>query len=388
MSDYRESDHRESGHRDESDHREPDHRESHDRASRHRNSDAALALSLLTAKYQRRDLRRRLRATPDPLNLLLATLSGSARSRVRRRTQLLADRQRVLEGLGVTLLPIVGEQTPLAAIPDAPLLLYGLGDLAALDGTAVAIVGARRASRSGLELAGGLAFELARAGVTIVSGLALGIDAAAHRGALEGGGRTIAVLGSGVDRCQPVSNASLARALIDTGGLLLSEYPPGTAAAPYHFPERNRLISGLVIAVVVVEASARSGSLITARLALEQGRDVLAVPGQPGLPNSAGTNRLLKAGAALVENAADVLNAVGRDLPTSALTIEASREAPSDPVAQALLDGLDGVARSLDSLALAHDLSPADCAVQLTELELGGFVQRVAGGYIRRPARL
>ncbi len=352
-------------------------------------TDSALALSLLTTMFSRKDLRARLLATPDPLGVWLhATAPSAVGGGPRGQRRRLTLQRRAFEGLGIALLPIAPDQPPasLAAIPDAPLLLYGRGDLAALEGTAVAIVGARRATRSGLELAAELAFELARAGVTIVSGLALGIDAAAHRGAIDGGGRSIAVLGSGVDRCQPVANAPLARALIDTGGLLLSEYAPGTSARPHHFPERNRLISGLATAVVVVEAAKGSGSLITARLALEQGRDVLAVPGQPGLPNSSGTNGLLKAGAALVETAADVLAAVGRDLPDFGVASRVAVEAPADPVGQALLDCLDGVARSPDSLALTLNLSPADCAIQLTELELGGFVQRVPGGYIRRPA--
>ncbi|MEM8767657.1 MAG: DNA-processing protein DprA, partial [Pseudomonadota bacterium] len=341
------------------------------------------------------ELRARLRANPDPVSvyreLLLPSapsLSTSTKGARRTEQRMLAEQRQTLRSSGISLLAISTEPRveKLAAIPDAPLLLYARGDLTALEGTAVAIVGARRASRSGLELAAGLAAELARAGVVIVSGLALGIDAAAHRGALEGGGKTIAVLGSGVDRCQPVSNAPLARAIVEAGGLLLSEYAPGTAARPHHFPERNRLISGLAGAVIVVEASKRSGSLITARLALEQGRDVLAVPGQAGLPNSAGTNALLKAGAGLVEHTTDVLEALGRDLPGFASTLADANAAPGDPIAQALLDSLDGVARSMDSLALALDLTPSDCAIHLTELELSGFVQRVAGGYIRRPA--
>ena len=223
--------------------------------------------------------------------------------------------------------------------------------------------------------------------MVIVSGLALGVDASAHRGALEAGGRTIAVLGSGVESITPLSNAPLGEKILAGGGLILSEYPPGTPAAAFRFPERNRLISGLSRGVVVVEANARSGSLITARLAAEQGREVMAVPGAPGYPNSAGSNRLLKAGAALIERAEDVLHAIGSDLGTGPVP-EGPGRAPSglSPEQQGLLDLLDGRAQGLAELAAAAGLGEQACAVSLTELELLGFVQRVGGGYIRRPS--
>ena len=216
----------------------------------------------------------------------------------------------------VTLLSRDGAGFParLRAIPDSPLVIYVKGSAAAFEQPAVAIVGARRASGYGLEMASGLAAALASRGVTVVSGLALGVDGAAHRGALDAGGKTIAVLGSGLARVQPLTHLGLAGRILDSSGLLLSEYPLYRSAAAWHFPERNRIISGLCLGVVVIEATVKSGSLITARLALEQGREVMAVPGAPGLPASGGVNRLLKEGAALIETPDDVVAALGLHL--------------------------------------------------------------------------
>jgi DNA processing protein len=273
----------------------------------------------------------------------------------------------------------------LAAIPDPPLVLYYRGRLDSLPETAVAIVGARRSSRAGREIARVLAADLANAGIVVVSGLALGVDAAAHDGALKGGGVTIAVLGSGPDRIQPLANIPLAERILEGGGLIVSEYRPGTEGAPYRFPERNRLIAGLSRGVVVVEASERSGSLITARLAAEQGREVMAVPGAPDYVNSAGANRLLKNGAALVESAEDVLLAIGAELDGVRRLLAGRPEPGLTPEQQVLVDLLDGRAQGLDELSLTAGLPLEDCAVLLTELELSGIVQRLAGGYIRRP---
>ena len=334
-------------------------------------SERAAGLSLLLEKQSRKALR----LTP-----------GFGLDQLQRRT--VGRRQAMLNRAGIGMLADGENGFPdlLADIPDAPLALYLRGDPAALQGTAIAIVGARRASRTGQELARVLAAELAGAGVVIISGLALGVDAAAHQGALDAGGRTIAVLGSGPEQITPLANTRLGERILGNAGLLLSEYPPGTPAAPFRFPERNRLISGLSLGVVVVEADERSGSLITARLAAEQGREVMAVPGVPGYPNSTGTNRLLKTGAVLVERAEDVLHAIGayggpgRPIPNppnvEKLTMEQRK----------LLDLLDGQARNLDELAGAVSEPVSACAIAMTELELEGFVQRVSGGYIRRPS--
>jgi DNA processing protein len=198
----------------------------------------------------------------------------------------------------------------LRQIHDPPGVLFGRGDLEPADELAVAIVGTRRPSRYGLQQAEQLAHHLARAGVTVVSGLARGIDAAAHRGALAAGGRTIAVLGCGVLRNYPAEHAELARS-VAAQGCVISEVPPTMGPARGLFPQRNRIISGLSLGTVVVEAGDRSGALITARLAMEQNREVFAVPGQIDQPQSAGPHQLLRDGAKLVTSADDVLEELG-----------------------------------------------------------------------------
>jgi DNA processing protein len=194
----------------------------------------------------------------------------------------------------------------LREIPDAPLLLYYKGNPELLRGPAVAVVGSRDCTREGLAVTAFFARALSRAGITVISGLAKGIDRAAHLAGLEGPGRSIALLGTGIDRIYPPHNADLAEKM-ETLGLLLSEFPPGTPAAPRHFPIRNRLISGLARGVLVVEAAARSGSLITARLALEQGREVFAVPGHTMAAVSEGCRSLIRQGAKAVFAADDIL---------------------------------------------------------------------------------
>ena len=200
----------------------------------------------------------------------------------------------------------------LAEISDPPACIWTRGDRALLSATAVAVIGARAASPEGLIAAGEIAFDLARAGIVVVSGLARGIDAAAHRGALDAGGKTIAVLGTGIDRVYPAENDRL-HEQIAASGLLVTEFPPGTPPQDWHFPRRNRIISGLSRAVVVVEAREKSGSLITARLAADQGRDVMAVPGTFVGGRNRGANALLRDGAKLVESAVDILQELGLD---------------------------------------------------------------------------
>lgn len=199
----------------------------------------------------------------------------------------------------------------LKQIPDPPLLYYR-GSLLNIDQPAVAIVGSRRCTFYGREVAHRLASELAAAGVTVVSGMALGIDTAAHQGALENKGYTAAVLGCGVDRCYPPGNIELMEQIINEGALI-SEFPPGTEPRPVNFPQRNRIISGLSLGCVVVEATAKSGALITAHNALEQNREVFAVPGNIGSPYSLGSHRLIKEGARLVESSADILEELNLD---------------------------------------------------------------------------
>ena len=263
----------------------------------------------------------------------------------------------------------------LRAIHDPPpgLFLRGAGDssLAAL--TSVAVVGARACSSYGAAVATSFARRLAESGVIVVSGLARGVDAAAHRGALDAG-VTVAVLGCGVDRDYPRSHAGLA-ARIAERGLIVSEYPPGVEPAPWRFPARNRIIAGLCRATVVVEARARSGALITADLALEEGREVLAVPGEITAALSGGTNALLRLGATPATCAEDVLEAVG---------VEPKRPEPAPPTsaAGAVVLGIvsDGPA-AIDELVRRTGLTAAAVGAALAELEVSGLVAAGDGVY-------
>src|SRR5207247_2887071 len=206
----------------------------------------------------------------------------------------------------------------------------------------VAVVGARSCTDYGAHVARQLARELAASGVVVVSGLARGVDGCAHRGALDPGGATVAVLGCGVDRDYPRAHAGLAAQIVSSGGLIVSEYPPGVAPAPWRFPARNRIVAGLSVATVVVEARERSGALITADLALEEGREVLAVPGEITSGLSDGTNALLRLGATVVTCAADVLEAIGVEPPapepppvsTTAATVLAALAAGASTAAE------------------------------------------------------
>ena len=266
----------------------------------------------------------------------------------------------------------------LASIHDPPpgLFLRGLSAPELLARTSVAIVGARSCSDYGAHVARSLARDLARAGVVVVSGLARGVDGWAHRGALDGGGATIAVLGCGIERDYPRAHAALAGQIAATG-LVVSEYPPGVAPAPWRFPARNRIVAGLCSATVVVEARERSGALITADLALEEGRDVLAVPGEITAALSRGTNALLRLGAAAVTCADDVLDAIGL---VPAVHVEP--DPPSAPAAAALA-ALDAGAGTADEVARTAGLETAAAAAALVELELVGLVTSRAGVYRR-----
>lgn len=217
---------------------------------------------------------------------------------------------------------LITEQDPsyppsLKEIPSPPLMLYGRGEVSALgkENILLGVVGTRRPTSYGVETTGSIVRELIAAGVSVVSGLATGIDAEAHRVALEERGTTIGVLGSGLDRDAifPPENKGLAQKIVEAGGAIISEYAPGTPAAKEHFPARNRIISGLARGTLVVEAREKSGALITARLALEQNREVFAVPGSVFSPTSRGPNRLIKDGAKLVQNASDILEELGME---------------------------------------------------------------------------
>ncbi len=270
----------------------------------------------------------------------------------------------------------------LANIPDPPLLLYIKGRAGLLAGPALAIVGSRNASTQGKANAAGFAQVLADAGLTIVSGLALGIDAAAHDGALRGAGSTIAVVGTGIDSIYPASNTMLARR-IAAEGCLVSEYALGTPPVPGNFPRRNRIISGLAAGVLVVEAAAGSGSLITVRLALDQGREVFAIPGSIHAALSKGCNKLIREGTAqLVETAADVLQA----LRMSPLAGGAAASARSPDGCADLLGALGHDPVPLD-LLMAAGRDPGQLSAQLLVLELAGLVERLPGGIVQRVYR-
>ncbi|MGR3320662.1 MAG: DNA-processing protein DprA [Pseudooceanicola sp.] len=297
---------------------------------------------------------------------------------------------------GATMLCIGDDDYPkaLAEIEDPPPILWLRGNRAALSRPLVAVVGARNASSLGTRMARAIAGDLAADGFAVVSGLARGIDAAAHAAALESG--TVAVMAGGVDMLYPAENAGLAQDLT-ASGLRLSEQPMGLQPQARHFPRRNRIVSGLCAAVVVVEAAARSGSLITARTALDQGREVLAVPGHPMDGRSAGCNMLIRDGARLVRNAADVIEA----LPPGTRPEPAERAQPDLPLAD--LPSAPPPRRSLRETADLHGqilarLGPAPLAEDqlirdlatpagrvtpaLTELELSGRIERRAGGLL------
>jgi len=305
------------------------------------------------------------------------------------------DQLRRLEASQARLVGLLdGEYPPLLRqIPDPPVFLFVRGTALAAD-QGVAMVGSRRPTRAGLEAARELAGALAREGVNVVSGLALGIDGAAHRAALEASGRTTAVLGSGVDVIYPFEHGPLAAEVIRHGALV-SEFPMGTGPMPHHFPIRNRLIAGLVPLVVVVEAAERSGSLITARHAADFGRDVAAVPGTIVAAHAAGSNALLKDGAILVRSVEDVL----AELPGSVgygagrASSSAGAAAGPDPAlgddARLVLAALDFVdPRDTDTLVAATGLDAARLSGALVLLELDGLAEPLPGAtFVRRKGR-
>lgn len=270
----------------------------------------------------------------------------------------------------------------LLQIADPPALLYVKGRVELLAAPALAVVGSRHASPQGAINAETFARVLADAGLTVVSGMALGIDAAAHRGGLAGSGSSLAVLGTGADIVYPARNRELAHELAARGALV-SEFPLGARPLAAHFPRRNRLISGLSLGCLVVEAAVDSGSLITARLAAEQGREVFAIPGSIHSPLARGCHALIKQGAKLVESAADVLEELRLPAPRSPGAVMAE----DDGDAGALLAALGDDPCDRDTLAARAGLSAAETAAWLTRLELEGQVAVLPGGLYQRIRR-
>ena len=290
----------------------------------------------------------------------------------------------------VRLIPLDHPEFPplLRQIPDPPFALFTRGDTSLLSAPQLAMVGSRNPSVEGRRNAEEFAAYLVRCGLVITSGMALGIDAASHRGALKGGGKTVAVWGTGLDRPYPPRNRDLADE-IAAQGVLVSEFPPGTPPLPTHYPRRNRLISGLAVGTLVVEAAGRSGSLITARLASEQGREVFAIPGSIHNPMARGCHQLLREGAKLVESAGDILEELAPllqlDLPAAEPESEpASAGAPEDPEYRLLLKSLDFAPTSVDSLVERTGLTPEVVSSMLLMLELQGHVEASPGGRYSR----
>jgi DNA processing protein len=276
-----------------------------------------------------------------------------------------------------------GEPYPplLAAIPDPPVVLWVRGRVECLQCPSVAIVGSRAATPYGLEMAQRLGMDTSTHGIVVVSGLARGVDSAAHRGALTGGGATVAVLGSGIDVIYPAEHSRLADEITGRGAVV-SEFPPGTPPLPFHFPLRNRIISGLSLAVVVVEAAERSGSLITAECALEQGREVMAVPGSVLNRRNSGSHGLLRDGARLVESAEDILDEIG----VMPMRRPIGDDRPSE--VHPLLGFVPpGEAVDPDSLVHASGLEASSVLSALLDLEMSGVVRRVDGGRFVRCER-
>lgn len=282
----------------------------------------------------------------------------------------------------------------LSALNDPPAILWAQGDLAALDLPRLAMVGTRRASREGMNNAALFARALVEQGFCVVSGMALGIDGAAQWAALEAGGSSIGVLGCGVDVIYPARHRALYERLGQQGGLLLSEHAPGTRAHPSFFPRRNRIVTGMSLGVLVVEAAERSGSLISARLAGAQGREVFAVPGSIHNPEVGGCLRLIREGAVLVRDVEDILDelpdwAVASDVaPDVSEPVEPlHQEGQPAPTDDPLLALLSARPTPLDMLAELSGLTPANCQSQLIMLALDGVADQVPGGWVRLPTR-
>jgi DNA processing protein len=311
----------------------------------------------------------------------LARLVGQATSSAIRsdaQDSAVAESLRWLERSGNRLLTLADAAYPrrLLEIADPPPLLFATGKLSLLEHDALAVVGSRNATPQGAANADAFARELANAGFTIVSGLALGIDAAAHRGGLSGSGSSIAVVGTGLDIVYPARNRDLAREIAERG-LLLSEFALGTSPLAANFPRRNRLISGLSRGVLVVEAALKSGSLITARYALEQGREVFAVPGSIHSTLSKGCHLLIRQGAKLVESAQDILEELGGKAISAA--------APAQPARNSELliaMGYDPV--DLDTICARSGLTADSASAMLLTLELEGIISRLPGGKFQR----
>lgn len=300
----------------------------------------------------------------------------------------LAERQlRQAEAAGLKVIILTQPEYParLKEIPDPPAALYIYGEAEPADELSLGVVGTRKATETGLKFAKEISYELASAGINVVSGLALGVDAAAHKGAMEAeGGRTWAVLGTGADVCYPPRNRNIYDMIIkDRRGVIVSEFPPGAEPEAYHFPLRNRIISGLTLGVVVIEAPERSGALITARMAVEQGRDVFAVPHPARSVAGAGTNRLIREGAHLIEKVEDILSVIEHEARRIIGRSPSSRHAapPSAAVADSssrIFELIQTGVSGLDELVVRSGQGVSAVLAELTRLEIDGRIRRAA----------
>jgi len=291
------------------------------------------------------------------------------------------DARRLLSSVRENVVALCDSGYPplLREIIDPPLALHTRGDRALLHSMAVAVVGSRRASPYGMNAAQKLSRDLASAGLVIVSGLARGIDAAAHEAALDSSGKTIAVLGTGIDIVYPRSHTRLFRRIADEG-LIVSEFAPGTPPVPENFPMRNRVIAGLAVGTIIVEATSRSGSLITARMAAEQGREVFAVPGSIFSKGTEGTHRLIQYGAKLVHDVDDVFD----ELPGGFKRTPETEEEPDSPLREVLSALSREEAIHVDQLSSRLSQTPGAVAESLLKLELGGWIRALPGSrYVR-----
>lgn len=323
---------------------------------------------------------------PEGKLLALEGLGKGAISLLNWRRQ--ADPERIMASLavaGIGVITIAEEAYPpeLKRIYDPPPVLYWLGSRLPGEGLKIAIVGTRRATPYGLKVAGELAAGLAEAGVGIVSGLARGIDAAAHRGAIKGGGLTWGILGCGVDIVYPREHRELYRQVMEHGAII-SEFPPGTPPDAGHFPARNRIISGLAAGTVVVEAAARSGALITADLALEQNRDVFAVPGPITSRYSQGTHNLIKQGAKLVNCVTDILEEYEPQSLWNLPREEARASVTLNAIEEKVLAGLESTPSHLDVIMTVTGLPPGELNTALIMLEMKQLIRRLPGGFYVR----
>jgi DNA processing protein len=299
-----------------------------------------------------------------------------------------AAQLRFIEREDVQVVPLNDERYPrkLLEISDPPTVLFVRGEIDEKDRFAVAVVGSRHSSPYGRTVTAKLCRDLSAAGLTVVSGGALGIDICAHRAVVEARGRTLVVTGCGLDVDYPRENLPIFEQVVREGlGAIITEFPPGSQPEPWHFPMRNRIISGLSMAVIIVEAGVQSGALLTAGIAAEQGRDVMAVPGNLDRPGSKGTNALIRDGALLVEDASDVLSALGiLSLSPPADTQARIPTLQVPPEQRILLENLSLTPKHIDALANDVKQDSVSVGVQLTLLELSGLVRRLPGNtYIR-----